>query len=197
MTEASHVPQRFSMEKNGSKLGDQGRLHLNGSGRRGRVLTSGARDSREWGRRAPTGRKQQEQRQRTGKGAAYVSFIHSTNIDGIPRVPESRTHGEAGFYLNGASSLERSYDTSWGANKQMEQCAVQPGKNEGLGRGLRSPLPVSPTKSCSLSPASSDRVSGSALDSPQMCPCPLRSPNAVLSSPNLFAVVRPPFAHIP
>lgn len=44
MIEASHVPRRFSIEKNGCKLGDQGRLPLNGSGKKGRVLTSGQRD---------------------------------------------------------------------------------------------------------------------------------------------------------
>ena len=43
-----------------------------------------------WGSRAPTRRKQKEQRQRVGKGAVYDSFVHSTNIDGMPRVPESR-----------------------------------------------------------------------------------------------------------
>lgn len=44
MIEASPVLQRFSMEKNGSKLGDQGRLHLNGSGRRGDGFVYGERD---------------------------------------------------------------------------------------------------------------------------------------------------------
>lgn len=101
------MPQRFSKEKNGSKLGDQGRLHLNGSGRRGRALTSGERDGG-----GAAGHLQQGNSKNKGKGQCMCHlFIQQILMECLEWQRVGQTDGQK-FCLNGTSSLEGRYNMS-------------------------------------------------------------------------------------
>lgn len=78
------------MENNDSKLEDQRSLHSNGSRSMGRVLTSRERHGGgvEHLKGGNSKNKGKELRKRQ-----LVSFILSTNTDGMPRVREQDRHG--------------------------------------------------------------------------------------------------------
>lgn len=80
MIELSHVLQRLGMETNASG----GR---SGKASSGWVLKDGERDGVE--EQSTCTEETEEQRHR--ERGSFFSFIHSTNIDGIPRIPESGT----------------------------------------------------------------------------------------------------------
>lgn len=112
------MPQRFSMEKNGSKLGNQGRLHLNGSGRRGRVVTSGARDGSGAAGHLQGGNSKNKGKE-LGKGQhMFHLFVQQTLMEYLECQRAGRTERQGSFLMalpvwKGAMTQAREQTSKW------------------------------------------------------------------------------------